>query len=95
MPHPERFLNAHVYHEECASGHVPPEKLANLRERLLLLQKLPLCNWWVLELREEAALLQTLGIVREFLPPGAPPPGSSSDWLGTAGEQRTLVREPG
>ena len=94
MPHPERFLNAHVYHEEWASGHVPPEKLADLRDRLLLLQKLPLCNWWVLELREEAALLQTLGIVREFLCPGAPPPGASSGRLRTAGEQRTVVREP-
>lgn len=77
MPHPERFLNAHVYHEEWASGHVPPQKLSDLRERLLLLQKLPLCTWWVLELREEGALLQTLRIVRQFLSPGAPPPGSS------------------
>jgi sugar phosphate isomerase/epimerase len=71
MTHPERFLNAHVYHEERASGHLPPQNLSDLWERLLLLQKLPLCTWWVLELREEAALLQTLAIVREFLNQGS------------------------
>ncbi len=73
MPHPERFVNAHVYHEERSRGHVPPQKLADLRERLLLIEKLPLCRWWVLELREEAGLLQTLSIVREFFNKGASP----------------------
>jgi sugar phosphate isomerase/epimerase len=73
MPHPERFLNAHVYHEERSRGHVPPQKLSDLGARLLLLQKLPLCHWWVLELHEEAALIQTLGIVRKFFRQGSRP----------------------
>lgn len=66
-PYPERFLNAHVYHEETAHGHVPPEHLSDIEERLNLLSSLPLCDWWVLELREEQALKQTLPVVREYL----------------------------
>ena len=52
-PHPERFINAHIYHEETEAGHMPPQSLADLQDRLDLLMRLPLCNWWVLELREE------------------------------------------
>jgi sugar phosphate isomerase/epimerase len=66
-PHPERFVNAHVYHEETEAGHMPPQSLTDLEERLDLLMRLPLCNWWVLELREEAALFPTLQVVQEFL----------------------------
>jgi sugar phosphate isomerase/epimerase len=67
LPHPERILNAHIYHEETSEGHLPPSQFTDLDQRLRLLNGLPLCDWWVLELREEAALLQTLGFVREFL----------------------------
>jgi sugar phosphate isomerase/epimerase len=66
-PHPARVLNAHVYHEEDGRGHIAPRRLEEIRGRLELLRRLPHCNWWVLELREEAALLQTLTIVRAFL----------------------------
>jgi sugar phosphate isomerase/epimerase len=65
-PHPERFVNAHVYHVEDESGHVPPANLAQMEDRLRLLDTLPLCDWWVLELREEAALRQTLSIITEY-----------------------------
>ena len=67
LPHPERFLNAHVYHEETMDGHLPPATLTDIEDRLRLLRRLPFCDWWVLELREERALLQTLNMVREFL----------------------------
>ena len=67
LPHPMRILNAHIYHEETAEGHVPPTRYADLEQRLRLLRDLPLCDWWVLELREEKALLQTLDCVKEFL----------------------------
>ena len=67
LPHPERILSAHVYHEETEAGHTPPACSFDLEDRLLLLQRLPLCDWWVLELRDETALLQTLDYVREFL----------------------------
>ena len=66
LPHPERFLNAHIYHEEEGDWHVPPQKVADLTDRLNLLRQLPLCDWWVLELREKQALLDTLDVVREF-----------------------------
>jgi hypothetical protein len=67
LPHPERILNAHIYHEETSTGHIPPKDASDLEERLHLLERLPLCDWWVLELREEKALLQTLDCVREYL----------------------------
>jgi len=66
LPHPERFLNAHVYHEERDDRHVAPEALEDVEDRLELLATLPLCDWWVLELREEGPLLQTLAVVRDF-----------------------------
>ncbi len=65
-PQPERFLNAHVYHAENSSGHIPPQHLDDIRDRLNLLESLPLCDWWVLELREEAALHTTLAVIKEY-----------------------------
>jgi len=67
LAHPERILNAHIYHEETLDGHIPPSQCGDLDERLRLLQGLPLCDWWVLELRDEKSLLQTLDCVRAFL----------------------------
>lgn len=65
-PHHRKVLNAHIYHEERDDRHTAPESLADLEDRLHLLTCLP-CDWWVLELREEKALLETLKVVREFL----------------------------
>ena len=67
LPHSERILNAHVYHEETSDGHLAPKCVSDIEDRLQLLMSLPLCDWWVLELREHKALTKTLGIVREFL----------------------------
>jgi len=66
-PHPERFLNAHIYHAEDERGHVAPETVEEIAGRLDLLLELPRCDWWVLELRERAPLIQTLGVVRGYL----------------------------
>jgi sugar phosphate isomerase/epimerase len=66
-PHPERVLHAHIYHVENETGHIPPQKVTDLEERLQLLRTLSSCNWWVLELREEQALLDTLKVIRDFL----------------------------
>ncbi len=71
LPHRERILGAHIYHEETAAGHIPPSHYRDLDDRLRLLGGLPLCDWWVLELRDEQALLQTLDCVRGFLQAGA------------------------
>ena len=65
-PHPQKIINAHIYHEERDDRHLPPRSLDDLRHRLDVLSGLP-CDWWVLELREEPALLATLDIVREYL----------------------------
>ncbi|MFH1138267.1 MAG: TIM barrel protein [Pseudomonadota bacterium] len=67
LPHPEKFLSAHIYHEETDDRHVAPTGLNDLVDRLNLLWRLPHCEWWVLELREEEPLLQTLNAVREYL----------------------------
>jgi sugar phosphate isomerase/epimerase len=66
-PHLERFLNAHIYHEETMEGHIPPQTTSDVAHRLRLLLSLPALDWWVLELREEQALMKTLRIVRSFL----------------------------
>lgn len=67
VPQPERFLNAHIYHEETGNQHLPARKMAEIKDRLELLTELDSCDWWVLELREKRALLETLAVVREFL----------------------------
>jgi sugar phosphate isomerase/epimerase len=65
-PHHERVCNAHVYHEENDDGHIAPERLDDVLDRLHLLSRIP-CDWWVLELREANALFSTLEVVRQFL----------------------------
>jgi len=66
-PHPERFLGAHIYHEEQNDEHIAPSSLSDIHSRLDLLRELPNCKWWVLELREQASLLQTLEITRNYI----------------------------
>ncbi len=65
-PHPDRFVNAHIYHEENDHGHEPPADVSDLEPRLRLVGSLPRCDWWVLELREEEALLKTLAVITEY-----------------------------
>jgi sugar phosphate isomerase/epimerase len=67
VPYPDRFLNAHIYHEEVNDEHIPPKTVQDIEDRLRLLRRLPHCDWWVLELREETALLQTRNVIREFM----------------------------
>lgn len=66
LPHANRIMNAHVYHEERNGRHMPPTKLEEMFEQLILLKCLP-CDWWTLELRQEADLFSTLRVIREFL----------------------------
>jgi sugar phosphate isomerase/epimerase len=65
-PHDQSVVNAHIYHEERNDRHLPPGSLEDIRERLELLKALS-CDWWVLELREESTLLDTLEVVRQYL----------------------------
>ena len=77
-PQADRFLGAHIYHEEREDSHIPPAGAADIEERLRLLQGMPLCDWWVLEIREEAPLLETLAAVRAFLDGEAARAGESA-----------------
>lgn len=66
-PHPGKVLNAHIYHTEHGElGHVPPQRYEDIAGRLKLLS-LTNCAWWVIELREEKALLATKVFVEKFL----------------------------
>ncbi len=66
-PHGDRVFNAHIYHTEMAgAGHVPPERLEEIADRLALLEKIR-CPWWVIELKEPAGLLQTKRMIDEYL----------------------------
>jgi len=66
-PHPHRFINAHIYHQEINGEHIPPRSVEDLYDRLNLLLGLPLCTWWVLEMRSKQGVLQTLQVVLDFL----------------------------
>ena len=66
-PHADRVFNAHIYHTENSSlGHIPPDRLEDIEDRLKILQDIG-CEWWVLEVRETDGLLQTKKIVDEYL----------------------------
>jgi sugar phosphate isomerase/epimerase len=66
-PHTDSVVNAHIYHTEVSGhGHIPPDRVENIEDRLNILQRIG-CNWWVLEVREVEGLLQTKRIVEEYL----------------------------
>lgn len=66
-PHPDRVLNAHIYHTEISGlGHIPPERLKDIDGRLAFLQDTG-CEWWVIEIKEVDGLLQTKRIIDEYL----------------------------
>jgi len=65
-PHPDRIMNAHVYHKEIqGQGHIPPSSLDQIEERLMWLGRTS-CTWWVLEIKDVPALLRTKEIVDQF-----------------------------
>ena len=66
-PHPDRVLNAHIYHTERPDlGHIPPDRIEDIEGRLAILQQVG-CDWWVIEINEVDRLLQTKEIVQEYL----------------------------
>jgi sugar phosphate isomerase/epimerase len=68
LPNLHKIRNAHVYHiEEDGIGHLPPESLADLQERLSLLSNSAHCDWWVIELFEQEEILRTRRFLSEFL----------------------------
>ncbi len=66
-PHADRVVNAHIYHRELSGvGHIPPQRVEDIADRLTLLQQTP-CTWWVIELRNRTDLLKGKAIVEEYL----------------------------
>lgn len=66
-PHADRVFNAHIYHTERPDlGHIPPDRIEDIEDRLAMLQQVG-CDWWVIEIKEVDRLLQTKEIVQEYL----------------------------
>ncbi|HID31629.1 MAG TPA: sugar phosphate isomerase/epimerase [Desulfobacterales bacterium] len=71
-PHSERVFNAHIYHTEVSGlGHIPPDGLEDIQDRLAILQNIG-CEWWVAEIREPNGLVKTKGVIDEYLTGYAP-----------------------
>ncbi len=66
-PHEDKLVTAHLYDEEVAGvGHIPPEDLSDIQDRLDLLLNTD-CKWWVIEIREMEGLLRTKQMIDEYL----------------------------
>ena len=63
----DNIFGAHIYHTEIPGGHLPPDNLLQIEKRLALLDLLPCCNWWVIELTKPAEILKTRKICQQFL----------------------------
>lgn len=65
-PHPDNIVAAHLYDEEVSGvGHIPPENLSDIEDRLDLLMDIG-CKWWVIEIREVEGLLKTKEMIDEY-----------------------------
>ncbi len=80
-PHRNRILNAHVYHREWLDQHLPPDSLEDVADRLDLLHTLPLCAWWVLELRDARSVESMLNVIRAY-------------WTHGNGQERLVIWGP-
>jgi sugar phosphate isomerase/epimerase len=66
-PHADLVFNAHVYHTEISGlGHLAPERIEEIKDRLDLLLNIG-CNWWVLEVKGTDSLLQMKKMIDEYL----------------------------
>ena len=71
-PHSDRVFNAHIYHTEVSGlGHIPPDGLEDIQDRLAILQNIG-CEWWVAEIREADALVQTKRVIDAYLTGSVP-----------------------
>jgi sugar phosphate isomerase/epimerase len=66
-PHLDRVFNAHIYHTEITGiGHMPPNRIEDIEQRLEILQAAG-CLWWVIELTNVEGLLQTKKFIDAYL----------------------------
>ncbi|UCE98189.1 MAG: sugar phosphate isomerase/epimerase [Dehalococcoidia bacterium] len=67
-PNWNNVFGAHIYHTEIPNvGHISPDNLLQIEKRLALLNSLPHCNWWLIELAKPAEILKTSKICQKFL----------------------------
>jgi len=68
LPNKERIFNAHIYHTEVPQyGHVAPDNLEQIFDRLWLLRSETRCDWWVIELSKPDEILKTRDFLTKFL----------------------------
>ena len=60
-------MNAHIYHTEFKGvGHVAPENLEDIYDRLELLRRTESCKWWVIELKDTKDILHTRDLLNHY-----------------------------
>ncbi|UCG54936.1 MAG: sugar phosphate isomerase/epimerase [Dehalococcoidia bacterium] len=67
-PNRDNIFGAHIYHTEIPNvGHISPDNLLQMKKRLALVNSLPSCNWWLIELTKPSEILKTREICHQFL----------------------------
>ncbi|HYA12627.1 MAG TPA: sugar phosphate isomerase/epimerase [Thermodesulfovibrionales bacterium] len=64
----DRVFNAHIYHTEIPRvGHIAPDSLDEIFDRLELLSSAPSCDWWVIELFQPDEILRTRDFLKQYI----------------------------
>ncbi|MCK5011938.1 MAG: TIM barrel protein [Deltaproteobacteria bacterium] len=67
LPNQDKIINAHIYHTELDGlGHVVPESLEDIYNRLELLRRAESCKWWVIELQDIKDILHTRDLLNRY-----------------------------
>jgi sugar phosphate isomerase/epimerase len=68
MPYQDRVFNAHIYHTEIPQlGHIAPNSLDEIFDRLKVLSSAPSCDWWVIELSKPDEILKTRDFLNQYI----------------------------
>jgi hypothetical protein len=61
-------VNAHIYHtEQSGVGHVAPNRIEDIYDRLELLRGAESCTWWVIELKKRRDILYTRDLLNHYI----------------------------
>jgi len=67
LPNQDKIMNAHIYHTEIKGvGHVVPESLEDIYDRLEILRRAESCKWWVIELKDTKDILHTRDLLNHY-----------------------------
>jgi sugar phosphate isomerase/epimerase len=82
LPNRHKILSAHIYHTEVEGvGHLAPESLHDIYDRLEMLKIAELCNWWVIELKKYEEVLRTRDFLANYLESPSRTSSQSSSFL--------------